>query len=93
MITGSVTPLSLSAGLDLEAVHSGHADVEQDAAGLEVGRSLQQLDAALVGAHMKARRLEHEPDRAADRLVVVDQMDQTQLAIIHVFASPLGRVK
>ena len=61
--------------------------------GSRLGAALQQLDAALVGAHMKARRLEHEPDRAADRLVVVNQMDQAQLAIIHVFASPLGKVK
>ena len=61
--------------------------------GSRSGADLQKLDAAFIGPHVKARGLEHEPDRAADRVVVIDQMDQPQLFVAHVFASPDGSVK
>ena len=41
--------------LDFEAVHSGHPDVEKDAAGFELG--VQELRATVERAHLKSRRL------------------------------------
>jgi hypothetical protein len=62
-------------GLQLQPIHTGHAEVGQHASS---GRKLrrQQLVRARIGEHVETIGLEQEPQRITHRLVVVHDMDR-----------------
>jgi hypothetical protein len=62
--------------LHLQPVDFRHADVEQDAAGLDVPQLTEERCARRPEAHGIARRLQHEPDRVPDAVLVVDDVHQ-----------------
>jgi hypothetical protein len=80
-------PALLERFLHLQAVHFRHPNVEQDATGWKILTLLQKFDSGGVGTNFVARRLEHEAGRAANGLVIVDQMDNP---IAHAWASSLS---
>src|SRR3546814_18765464 len=61
--------------LHLESVHLGHTNVEKDASRLDMTNLAQEGDARWIGSDRIARRLEHEPCRAQDRLFFIDDVD------------------
>src|SRR5579864_215237 len=54
--------LVLQCPLDLETVHPRHANVEEDAALVETGALLEQLDTGFISLDAVTRRLQHETD-------------------------------
>src|SRR3546814_19619934 len=65
--------------LHLESVHLGHTNVEKDASRLDMTNLAQEGDARWIGSDRIARRLEHEPCRAPDRLFVIDDVDHPSI--------------
>lgn len=61
--------------LNLQPVHIRHSDVEQHTSGFGGPCALQKGDAAIPGRYRKPGCPEHERDRAANRILVVDNMD------------------
>jgi hypothetical protein len=80
MTTGSVTPFCCSISW---TVHARHSNVGQDAAVGEIPGGLQEVDAGFIGLDLVAGGLQHETDRAANRRIVVDQMDNALIRAAH----------
>src|SRR3546814_5503413 len=63
--------------LDFQAIHLGHADIKQDTTLLGLLEFLEKFHAGNPRRHRKTRFLQHETSRAADRVLVIDYVNNT----------------
>ncbi len=75
-------PVDLALGQfvhDVEAVHLRHAQVEQDAAGLEVGDGFEEILAGAERMGAKVRCPQHEAQRPTNVAIVVHHIDKMRI--------------